>query len=69
MTFFYRTPLEKIDFVFNDTSVARDINLAIDTSEDFEKAKKILDIMDKPHVNYGFKEIIALFDKIEDGKH
>lgn len=45
---------------------AAGIQLALDTPEDFERSKLIIDNMKKPHYEYGVKDIYHLVQKIEN---
>ena len=42
------------------------INLSIDTLEDFNLFITILDKMDKPFLDYSWKEIVGLYEDIQD---
>ena len=65
MTYFYKDELENREFVFNQNPMKSSVNLAIDTLQDFETAKLIIDKMIKKHIYYNYREIINLFEKIK----
>jgi len=64
MTYFYRMNEENIEFVYNTGANGGDINLAIDTKQDLKNANRIIEAMEKDHTQYGYSEIIKLFDNI-----
>lgn len=65
MTYFYRGELDKIEFIYNPLKMMSTLNLAIDTQEDFNNAKLILDTMHKHHTEYDYYNIIELYSKIK----
>ena len=62
MTYFYRMNDENMKFVYNTGTNGGNINLAIDTKQDLKNANRIIESMDKDHTQYGYSEIIKLFD-------
>ena len=64
MTYFYRMNEENMKFVYDTGINGRDLNLAIDTKQDLKNANRIIEAMDKDHTQYGYSEIIKLFDNI-----
>ena len=44
-----------------DTS---EVQLSVDTLEDFKVAEKILRAMDRPHVEYGFEDILKIYQHV-----
>ncbi len=65
MTYFYRGEFEKRKYVYNSHAHVVEMNLAIDTLEDFKMAEHIIESMDETHTSYDFKEIMNLYLKIK----
>lgn len=65
MTYFYRLNEEHTRYVYNQSKEIGDLNLAIDTEEDFNNACRIIESMDKDHTQYDYNDIIRLFDKLK----
>ena len=64
MTYFYSLDEKHTHYVYNESKYPEKINLAIDTPEDFDNARKIIKIMKKDHTAYDYKDIIKLFYKL-----
>lgn len=63
MTYFYRNNIKDRKYIYNKTEIKGNVNLAIDTLEDFKNAELILNNMDKNHIKYGYNDIINIFLK------
>ncbi len=48
----------------NDQVEGSAINLAIDTEQDFVRAKKILGQMNKSHTLYSYKDVVNFYNKL-----
>jgi len=70
MTYFYRLNEKNagIEYVYNESEYSEKINLAIDTQEDFDNANSIINMMGKNHKEYGYKEIVTLFNNVIDNE-
>ncbi len=69
MTYFYRLKEQQdVRYVYNKSKYSEKINLAIDTQEDFDNANSILNMMSKDHREYGYREIVNLFNKLIDNE-
>ena len=68
MTFFYKKDFDNVQFIKNQININSNINLAIDTIEDFERAKSILKFMKNDHKSYSYTQILKKYQKIVDEK-
>ncbi|MGB6153002.1 MAG: hypothetical protein WBG48_13550 [Pricia sp.] len=66
MTYFYRMEGGQKFFVYNSEKSGQGLNFAIDTSEDFDNAQKIISAMKNDHTTYNYQEIIHLHNKIQN---
>ncbi|MCB0317351.1 MAG: hypothetical protein KDD56_01245, partial [Bdellovibrionales bacterium] len=53
-----------IQNALSDIESLRDINLCIDTKEDFIKAEKVVSLMDKPISDYSWHEVVKLYKQV-----
>ena len=68
MTYFYRTNDENVAFIYNSEKTGQGLNFAIDTDQDFANARKIIHTMERNHTQYGYQEVIQLFEKIKENE-
>lgn len=71
MTYFYNMEDQSLhDYIYNtDQSINfGNINLAIDTLDDFENTESIIKAMSRNHLNYNYKEIITLLGQLKKHK-
>ena len=68
MTFFYKKDFDNVRFMKNQIKINSNINLAIDTFEDFKIAESILKFMKNDHTNYSYNQILKKYQKIVDEK-
>ncbi len=66
MTYFYRTENEQTFFIYNPEKSGQILNFAIDTTQDFNNARKIIDAMENDHATYNYQDIIHLFHKTQN---
>ncbi|MEZ4752909.1 MAG: NTP transferase domain-containing protein [Bdellovibrionota bacterium] len=54
----------QIENITSDTGDHADINLCIDTKEDYDRAIKILGLMSEPYANYSYQDIIKFYRQV-----
>ena len=68
MTYFYRQEKETHKFHYNNLNYGKTLNFAIDTQEDFERAKKVIDKMNGASAIFGMEEIVELYNILDEEK-
>lgn len=66
--FFYRNPNQFKIRNFSAQTDLSNIHLAVDTVEDMERFAAIVAGMEKPHWQYGFEEIVAMYREISSSR-
>ncbi len=67
--YFYRNKDNYSIYNFESGEELGQIQLSVDTQQDMDNFRQVLSLMDKPHWEYGYKDIIKIFRKVtENGK-
>jgi len=65
-TYFYRNKENYLIYSFESGEDLGHIQLSIDTKKDMDNFRQVLSLMDKPHWEYEYKEIIKSFRKVTE---
>jgi spore coat polysaccharide biosynthesis protein SpsF len=62
-SYFYRNKDNYRIYNFESGENLGNIQLSVDTQEDIDRCEKILSVMNKPHWEYGYKDVVQILEK------